>query len=281
MSFSDLTTEGTRIVWLYQFASGTTVWRYTSIKTDIVKSIDGTSYTWTSAAITHGNNAQQADPAQDKMTITVPITSAVGAAHLGNARGTTTTVTIFCCDFGDPDVAMEWKGKVLSSAPTSLVAMNFECESVGASATKEGLRWCAQSMCGAVVYGEGCNLNRALFVRECHATSVAGRVVTVTEGSDYTDLVGGIFSGPNEGSQQDRTIIAADGDELTLAWPIADLETWTTFHWPTGAHVNLYPACRRNLNDCKTKFGNVGKYRGFPWMDGINPMGGYTNVFKY
>ena len=280
MSFSDLTAEGTRIVWLYQFANAGTIWRYTSIKADIVKG----GYTWTSAACTHGDVAQLAEGDQDKLTVTVPLSSAVAQAHLGSAPGLGTTFTLFCCDFADPEVVMQWKGVVMSANPTSLVAMSFECESIQCRGARQGLRMTAQRMCGAVIYGAGCNLDRDGFARSCHATAVAGRVVTVTEASDYTDLVGGIFStyhssGPLIGTGEDRSITAADGDELTISWPISGLPALIAAGLPTGGDVFLYPACRRNLSDCKNKFGNVGRYRGFPYMEGRNPMDGFTNVF--
>jgi hypothetical protein len=275
VSFSDLTTEGTRIVWLYQFANGDTTWRYTSIKADIVKG----GYTWTSAACTHGDNSQLADADQDKMTITVPLSCALAQAHLGYAPGLNTTFTLFCCDFADPEVVMRWKGIVMGANPKSLVAMDFECESIQCRGARDGLRYRAQKMCGAVLFGPGCNLDRTPFARACNATAVSGRVVTVTQASEMDDIVGGIFSGPNAGSQQDRTIIKADSDLVTLSWPIADLATWITAALPVGAPVKLYPACKRNLTDCLVKFGNVGRYRGYPQMEGRNPMDGYTNVF--
>ena len=266
----DVSQQSSDPVLLFQFVRGATTWRYVAMPV----AFTAMGYTWQPEVISVPDTIRSAgDVPKDAISITLPITNAMAAAFLAYAPDDVTTVTIFRTHYSDPTngVAL-WKGRVLRS-PTSIATISLDCENVFTSLRRMGLRQVYSRKCRHVLFGPGCNVDRDDFATSVTVTNVVANVVTCA-------AITGTFTGGNIKASDGtlRRIVGQAGAVLTLMRPVLSLIQDLAAH-PGGFSAVLYPGCDRSTTTCRTVFHNLGRFGGFPGINGINPMDGSSNAF--
>lgn len=170
----------------------------------------------------------------------------------------------------DPlDVPVFWVGVYVSksSPKPNTRRLTFDVISL---ASKSGTRLTWERGCPHMVYGLGCNLNKAAFAVPVASIAVvsATEVTSATFGL-YPDgyFSGGLFEWEIEPGVIDvRTIESHTGTQITL------------FGWTKGmatpTNMKAYPGCPRTMDVCHSRFGNSNNYGGVKYLQGKSPFDG-------
>lgn len=171
----------------------------------------------------------------------------------------------------DPDqqVTALWSGR--------LVGVNWEqswmvlgAERMSTSLRRAGLTARYEvGRCRHVHYQPGCWLTRGDWaVPGIVSVITNGRHITVAEAASSPDgwFTGGIL----EHNGVMRWIIQHTGAQLVLSGPLQEMIV--------ASPVTLYPGCDRTRATCAAKFGNVGNYGGFDFLNPDGPMTGNSIV---
>jgi len=257
-------------VLLFQFTRAGTTWRYCALPV----AFTALGETWLSAVVSLSDSLKQSgDISKNDVNVTLPISNAMAAAFIAYALDAVTSLTIFRTYYSNPTVGRAaWKGRVLSSS-VAIATVTLNCESVFTSARRMGLRQVYSRKCRHVLYGPGCNVNRAL-----HAVAVTVNNVTankVTCDVLYATYTGGSIKAA-DGTL--RRIIGQAGYVLTLMRPVPSLIQQFADN-PGGFASTLYPGCDKSTVTCRDVFHALGNHGGFAGINGVNPMDGVTNAF--
>lgn len=121
-----------------------------------------------------------------------------------------------------------------------------------------------QPACLNNIYDPRCGVSRGTFQVEAVATTVSDPVQTTfghNQGSVAADLwtLGELvfLTGANTGVR--RTVSAHDQGTLTV------IEPWP-FPVAIGDRFNIWPGCDRTRGTCISKFNNLGRFRGMPFI---------------
>lgn len=119
-----------------------------------------------------------------------------------------------------------------------------------------------QPSCLHVLFDTGCGLNRTSFAVSGSVSSGSTVLVLNTglsQAAGYFTLGKIVFtSGPNNG--QVRTVKShAAGGGLTLVSPLPSAPA-------TGDTFTIYPGCDLSQSTCTSKFSNLSRFRGFPYV---------------
>ena len=118
-----------------------------------------------------------------------------------------------------------------------------------------------QAGCLHTLFDAGCGLSKAAFAAA--STVAAGSSQTqincgLAQAADYFSLGTITFSsGPNAGVS--RTVKAYSPGIITLSLPLKAMPT-------TGDAFTAYPGCDKQQATCTTKFNNLPRFRGFPYI---------------
>jgi hypothetical protein len=264
----DESVESANPLLLFQFAQGSTVFRYALATESVDVAADG--HTWTPAVIIPGEFSHAGEVGKNTLTIGLASSDPLAQSFTGGVPDVITTVTVFRT-FTDPgtELMMVWKGRVETHGfEPGQVTLN--CDPIFTQLQRPGLRALYSRMCRHVLYGRGCNLSSSSFDTQLTVHQVSGAIVTLPSGaqaSGYWD--GGIFEAP-DGTK--RMILKHVGDKLTLIRPIRSLITYVAAHPDTGATVHVYRGCDHSYAMCKERFNNAGNYGGDPWFAQKNPF---------
>jgi len=88
-----------------------------------------------------------------------------------------------------------------------------------------------------------------------------GRILSSSTFDDYDD--GWFTYGSVEFGDEKRTIIRHEGPEIEMAYRMSGLVA--------PYLVDVYPGCDRRIETCRTKFGNIDRFFGTPWIPEENP----------
>lgn len=257
---TDQSAQSGRPVYLYDFAQGATVTRFTNAAESIT--YGGNAYT--PSPVLHGEVNQSGEMNKDSLSLSFPSSDPFALAFLTFAPDVITSLTItrLHTTDGDTEGIVYWKGRV-SHAKASGQTISVECESVFTSLRRYGLRARYQKQCRHALYNLGCNLDKEDFAVFGTCTAVSGLVVTVTEAGTFDDghFTGGICKASDNTM---RLIVKHIGTALTLMSPNVAVTA--------SSSVTLYPGCDRQLATCETKFDNLANFGGFPWIPSKNPF---------
>lgn len=132
-------------------------------------------------------------------------------------------------------------------------------------------RYWFQKQCNHVLYGHGCNLDKAAFAWETTIVSVNSQekeiVVTGRKSGGWPDYFSlGMFWHPATKLNFSVGWSSYEGASDTLL----KLGYWNPELAP-GQALTLYPGCRHTPDDCNSKFNNSPNYGGFPYVPPRNP----------
>jgi len=161
---------------LYLFAEGAVVWRFTSRASAWISPAgaiadEAQDLTWVASAISHGPIVRSCDPRRVDLSVTLPISDAFARRYLGPRGRSVTTLTIFRGHEQVPaEVVAHWKGRVVS-ARTEGQRITLRCESLFTAMRREGVRAKYQRLCRHALYGRGCRLDIESFFTGGTATA--------------------------------------------------------------------------------------------------------------
>lgn len=117
-----------------------------------------------------------------------------------------------------------------------------------------------QPACCHQLYNTGCGISRSAY--QVTGTATGGTTTKINwntgKAAGYFDQgVIVITSGSNSGAR--RTIKSSDTTGLTIALPLP-------FSITSGTTFQVVPGCDKTHTTCNSKFGNISRYRGFPWV---------------
>jgi hypothetical protein len=260
-------------VLLYWFQQGATAWYYYAGPGPYL--YGGNWYQ--SESINNQGISSTGEINKNPITITLPITNPMAAGMLLYAADQVTSVTVFRTHVGASTGLMQFKGRVLSS-PASVATVTLNCENAFASMRRQGLTKVYQRTCNLQLYGAGCNVPKAGYGYSATVTNVTGNVVTVAAvPAAPASYVGG-------------TILAADGTlgqiigqsssklVLTLSRQVTSLNQSFLAN-PGGFTATLYRGCDKSTDTCRDVFHNLGNFRGWKGINGVNPMSPSTNGY--
>lgn len=176
----------------------------------------------------------------------------------------------------DGEFPVCWSGRVLGgSRENSTFAMT--CEPVATSLKRTAMRRHYQYGCPHVLYGDGCNANKAAATITTTAITVSGNVLTVAGGWAADPLkpkyIGGLVTWVQAGRAEVRTILRVNGplNRLTCSGRLSGLVN--------GESVSVTLGCNRQMTDCKDLHDNLLNFGGHPWIPKKNPIGFYNHFY--
>jgi uncharacterized phage protein (TIGR02218 family) len=272
-----------RPLFLYRFAEGAEVWRFTSRAADWSAPAgavagEATPTLWAARAIGHGAVVQSGDPRRVDLSVTLPLSDAFARRFLGLRPLTPATLTIHRGHEQAPgETVAHWKGRVVS-ARVAGETVTLACESLFTTLRREGARARYQRLCRHALYGPGCGVALEAFLTPATVTGRAGRSLTVPEAAARPDgwWRGGVIR------HDGRLGAIADhaGPTLTLASGMPELEAALAAGpvAPASVAVAIAPGCDLRAETCRDRFDNLANHGGFPFIPGRNPFGGGSVV---
>lgn len=255
-----------RPVELYEFVSGSDAWLYTSADGDV--SYGGNTYA--AVPIARGEVEATSETARLALDITCDRSIGVLDLFLTLPPDQIVAVTLRRLHAGDGESITLWMGRVLNVSWNNEAA-EIHCESVYTSLKRVGLRRLYQKGCPHVVYGPGCNVDRASFKATKTVSTVSGVTLTFSAiGASDGYFAGGYMDWTSSGATHRRAIRSQVGGTVTINFPLPGLAA--------SASVDLYPGCDHTLATCTSKFSNRLNYGGMPYFPSKNPFDG-TIIF--
>lgn len=267
----EISVQGGAPVELYTFAHGSSVWRYTSRESNYTDDSGSPTETFTAAAISRTAIESTHEKARNAIRLTVPRNFAIAELFRVAPPSDVISVTVRRVHRGDaasPIVA--WVGRVLNATFEGPKA-TLTCEPVTVSLQRTGLRRIYSLGCPHVLYGEGCNLDKASFAHATTVASVSGITLTVASVGAY-NYSGGFVEWTNGDGNVERRFIEShtagspSSTTLTLMSAFAGIAV--------SDAVTLYPGCDHSLATCDATFSNAVNYGGFPFIPKLNPFKG-------
>lgn len=257
-------------IFLYSFALGTTVWRYTSSAVDHVAG----GFTWISKPISDDGVKQSGEATSDALTISAPIGIAPVQHYLQRPPSQPIRVKIFHMHVDNTTMLAVYAGEVSQIDPSVPGLARITCETISASMKRTGLRLGWQRTCPYAVYDElTCKVNKAAFATAALVVASADGVLTVELSTARADHY---FSGgfvewvlPVRGIEF-RAVEMHVGNSLLMFGPTDDI-------YP-GLTLTAYPGCNGTSDECTNKFSNYLNHGGIRFMPGRSPFDG-TPIF--
>lgn len=263
MTFSSYETsvESGQPVELYKFVIGTSSYYYTS-SPDIIVFADHTYYP---RQIERSAVVQSAEDRQQQIEVTLPSEDDVAARFVGIVPGSITYLTIYRYHRGDPNIMVLWSGVV---AGASYITQGGQCKLRGLT-TEGGINrsipsFKYQGLCNHVLFNPGCGVGADSFRFNGVCSTISGSTITIpgiyaAHGANW--MVAGLL---NLGDYDYRLVVSQDHDVLTMYLPFE--------HSPIGKAIKCYAGCNHSTTDCSTKFSNLARYGGFPYVPELNPF---------
>lgn len=251
---------------LYEFSipNSGLEWRYSNT----LLPVNWGGNTYTPEAITRGSITREAGTLGGNITVEVADENPFALELYAGLSSRPVAVTIRQVHRTDPAAeARPIFVGLVAGVTFSGARATITCGPRFALASKRKVPWITyQAGCNWEWGGKGCGVNKANFKLDASlaSTNQTGRVLTVSGASGYTS---GHFSGGYVQRVADgdtRFIEKHAGTAITLASPFRNLTGTAETFW-------LFPGCRKNEEDCLSRFQNLQHYLGWARLPSINP----------
>ncbi len=268
MAFQDLedSREDGRLIVLYEFTFGSTIWRYANADQDIVAA----GQTWKAAAISDDGVRQSGESAADALQINAPQWIGPSQVFMRAAPSQTISVRIKEKHEDSAEVVIRYSGEIAQvnygKMPNSC---QITCETLSATLAREGLRLGWQRACPYVVYDSlTCKVSKASYAHTARVVAISGFVIQV---NSLAPAAGYFDNGFIEWTHPIRGVeyIPIEAHNGVNLWAyVSPGELYV------GALLTIYPGCSNTPEDCQSKFSNYDNYGGEPHMPGKSPFDG-------
>ncbi len=170
--------------------------------------------------------------------------------------------------FGESEAPLAWVGYILQVSRPDSASAKITCHTLDASFNRSGRRLTWQRACPYMLFGPGCNLDKAPYATTATVTVRDGPTVTLDAYAHPDGWAnGGFFEWTtDEGFIERRPIESQVGNHFVV---------FTTASGVTvGTVLTIYPGCARIIQVCHDKFGNEDNFGGIPQMPGKSPFDG-------
>jgi uncharacterized phage protein (TIGR02218 family) len=249
-----------RPVRLYRFVNGSSKYLYCS-GTDAVT---WQAETYLPTPVGDEEIKQEGLLLLSEINIELPRDDALAALCLPAPPEGVIGVTIFEGHYGDNDFVVLWLGRVSTVSWPDDQRVRFACESVSADLKRPGLRARYQRICRHALYTSGCGVDPSGFEATGTAAAVSGTTITAAVFGTQAD--GWFIAGKIQAGDAVRMILTHAGTTITITAPITGLSVGDSF--------TAWAGCDHARGTCETKFDNLDKYGGFPWLPRKNPFSG-------
>lgn len=250
---------------LYEFTRGEVVSRFTSADADVPL----LSQNYTSATIERTDIETSSERARNAIRLTCARDFPIADLFRIAPPTEVITLTVKRVHRGDDDPAVIWMGRVLNCEWGRGSTAVLNCEPVGSSLRRPGLRRKFGRQCPHVLYSQGigqCNVVRSAFSTDTTVTSIAGLVLNVAA-LDALPYGGGFVEWTTgEGLVERRFITSATGTALTLSQAFQGIAV--------DDEVTVSPGCDHTTSTCATIYDNLDNYGGFIFVPRKNPFDG-------
>lgn len=244
---------------LYEFTSGSTVYRYTSANADVSHG----GHTWEAVPIERSSIVSSENPKAEPLQIDTVHDHPVSMLHIAIPPDQPVSVVVFDYD-GTTSTAL-WRGKI-AGVTWEGARSYLDCRSSRVSHDRPGPRGRYQTMCRHALYGRACGVDKDLF-------KVVGTVtaLSTTNPRSFTSLAVEMEPTPAQYTggyvlmnSQSRLItqVFADGVVL-LSAPVVGIAV--------GMSFEAFKGCDRSQSTCKNKFNNVENFGGITTFPIHNP----------
>lgn len=277
MSFnsSEVSEESGRPVFMFKFVRSGKEWRYTNAD----QNLQYLGNTYTSAPITMDSVIQSGVVAAETLKIQMPRVLPL-AVYL-DAIATSSEISVFVykvhmtensVDGGyanSTDSTVFWVGTYLGISRPSPSQRTLSFSSL--TLARSGLRLSWLSGCPHILYGRGCNVNKATYGIETGVSITVVNGVTVSS-SSFATHASGWFSGGFIQWETEAGVVESRGLETHVG------STCTVFGGTNGIgggiNYKIYAGCAHVPQVCDTKFSNMVNYGGINHLRGKSPFDG-------
>lgn len=261
----ELSTHSAYPVALYEFALGTTTWRYASSEADV--EVPGIG-TFLATTILDEGVSQSGSPDEEDVQITLSRNLEVSKLFKDPFPSEPVYVIIRRFNRGGFDAPVFWVGSVKSSEDVELNQLKLGCLMMAASFKRPGLRLGWQRSCPYALYDNNCKVDPEAYRVDVRPQTVSGVAIFSDTIADLQEgrFRGGYVQWPTEhGSVERRGIDDQVGNALFLLEGTQGIAP--------GMVISCYPGCPRTTDGCQS-FDNLPNYGGFPHMPGTSPFDG-------
>lgn len=257
--------EQSRPIEVYDFSLGADSFRYTSAEDDVTVGTD----VFTAESIKRGAIIQSSDDRDAVLEVTLPALNTFARKYIDIVPGQMATVSIIRVQRDEPTPftqALIYKGFVQSvKFPNDGQNAVIALRSVESSSSRPIPRFTYQGQCNNFLYDTSCGVNQDLFKFTGTVSAVSGNTITIPGVSGQPNGYYNAGYVKPAGIQDFRMVLDHTGDVLTLLLPFGTAIT--------GTNVDVFAGCNHDINGhCYTRFSNVDRYAGFPWVPTTNPF---------
>ena len=270
--------SGQRPFYLYRFKRAGVETLFTSLPSDLTRSVAGVAGTlWTAIPISHSRIPYATDSARSEFPITLPLSNTFARSFLAPVGLQLTTLRIWkgFQNDADSELVVQYNGGVLAAQPRSGGTIVLSCMGDIAGLRRKGLTGVLQRPCRHALYHDGCGVSLASrqVVGTVGSITTDGRTITVSAASAQADkfYAGGIF----EFAGLQEMIQSHAGSTLRLASPVPGLVDAFAADGPQACKIA--PGCTLTRGVCQTRFDNLDNFGGFPWLS-TTPFDGRSIV---
>lgn len=259
---------------LYYFRFGsdpTAFYAYTDVEEAIIYG----GVTYNPIPIKRGGVVASGSLDKSRMSVRVPLTSAIAELFRVYPPGQVITLTLRGGHTTDTDVEFPviWVGRVLqcSRNDDNGPEGDLSCEPASTSIRRSGLRRHYQLSCPHVLYEQGdglCKANKTASTFTRATTGVAYTSFTFSPGwnggIDPAKFLGGMVTWVTPFLKETRTILRVSGNTLILTGPTTGVTV--------GGAVDIILGCNHQTTDCEMLHNNILNFGGQPYIPLKNPI---------
>jgi uncharacterized phage protein (TIGR02218 family) len=258
---SEVSAASSQPVEVYEFVLGSSTFRFTS--SPIAVEVDGEEYL--PLEMSRSRLVGGSDERSESLVITIPRHNLFAQRYIGTPPGQSAVLTIRRAQAGDlSDFIMIFKGTVRSVSFTNDGASaQIGMQPVTAGLSREIPRYTFQSLCNHSLYETPCGVLESAFTTRLVVSAQAGNVLTIP----------GLSSRPN--GYYDSGFIRRDNGEYRMVQ--SHLSNSATILLPfshnlVGEEIAISAGCDRSYATCSSKFANVRRFGGHPYLPEKNPF---------
>lgn len=274
---NEISSQDGKLVSLYEFRWGETVWRYTSADREIEITVAGESQTYEPVAISDSGMVQGGSANND---LNVQVQQDIPLVDLFRSTPPAGEIalTVRRRHQDDPvdDWYVWWIGAVASVKKGRVSEATILGRTLLYSFRRTGLRLSWTRGCPHMLYDSECRVNAEDFAHETEISEIHadGSVSVLSAGDNPAGYYDGGFmewSATEEGTLDQRSIESSVTETRFRIFGASD-------RLQVGMTVTIYPGCDLTGSTCAGKFDNLANFGGFEQMTGENPFDG-RNIF--
>lgn len=279
MSFetTEISNQDGKIVSLYEFSWGSTVWRYTSADEDQTITQDGDDVTYTAISISDDGMVQGGSANND---LKVTVQNNIPLVDLFRSTPPSGSIMLTVRRRHETDGLTEWFVYWIGTVGNVKKGGAADATVIGrtllATFKRSGLRLCWTRGCPHMLYDTECRVDPDAFVLNTTITAinVDGSISVAADGGHAAGYFDGGYiewEATVDGTLDQRSIESSISSTRFVIFGSAD-------RLEVGMNLALYPGCDLTAQTCNDKFANLANFGGLEQMTGDNPFDG-RNIF--